>query len=213
MHDELLEKHLQLVIEANKVTNITRIDSWEDGILLHVKDSLLGLKILQACPEGKYADIGSGAGYPGLPLAIESQRQTTLVDSVGKKVRILDGFIEELGLENVETYAGRIEDFGREHPEEFTAVSARALSKLSILLELSSPLLKKGGRLICFKANVEEDEFQHALVVAQQVGMRLVDDETFEMDGYRRRILCYEKVSKPSLKLPRRTGLAQRKPL
>ncbi len=213
MHDELLEKHLQLVIEANKVTNITRIDSWEDGMLLHVKDSLLGLKALQACPEGKYVDIGSGAGYPGLPLAIESQRQTTLVDSVGKKVRILDGFIEELGIPNVETYAGRIEDFGREHPEEFTAVSARALSKLSILLELSSPLLMKGGRLICFKANVDEDEFQHALVVAQQVGMKLVDDETFEMEGYRRRILCYEKVGKPMLKLPRRTGLAQRKPL
>ncbi len=213
MYDELLEKHLQLVIEANKTTNITRIDSWEDGMLLHVKDSLLGLNALRNCPEGKYADIGSGAGYPGLPLAIETQRPTVLVDSVTKKVRILDGFIDELGLTNVETYAGRIEDFGREHPEEFSAVSARALSKLSVLLELASPLLKMGGRLICFKANVEEDEFNHALVVAKQVGMKLVDDETFEMEGYVRRILCYEKVTKPLLRLPRRTGMAQKRPL
>lgn len=213
MYDELLEKHLRLVIEANKTTNITRIDSWEDGMLLHVKDSLLGLNALRNCPEGKYADIGSGAGYPGLPLAIETQRPTVLVDSVTKKVRILDGFIDELGLTNVETYAGRIEDFGREHPGEFSAVSARALSKLSVLLELASPLLKMGGRLICFKANVEEDEFNHALVVAKQVGMKLVDDETFEMEGYARRILCYEKVTKPLLRLPRRTGMAQKRPL
>ena len=86
MHDELLEKHLSLVIEANKTTNITRISSWEDGMLLHVKDSLLGLDALNACPAGRYADIGTGAGYPGIPLAIESGRETLLVDSVAKKV-------------------------------------------------------------------------------------------------------------------------------
>lgn len=125
MHDELLEKHLSLVIEANKTTNITRISSWEDGMLLHVKDSLLGLDALNACPTGRYADIGTGAGYPGIPLAIESGRETLLVDSVAKKVQILDGFISELGLQNVSTYAGRIEDLGRERPGQFTAITAR----------------------------------------------------------------------------------------
>lgn len=108
MHDELLEKHLSLVIEANKATNITRISSWEDGMLLHVKDSLLGLDALNACPAGRYADIGTGAGYPGIPLAIESGRETLLVDSVAKKVQILDGFISELGLQNVSTYAAAL---------------------------------------------------------------------------------------------------------
>ena len=136
-----------------------------------------------------------------------------LVDSVQKKVQILDGFIEELGLENVSTYAGRIEDLGREQAGQFAAISARALSKLSILLELSSPLLKMGGRLICFKALVEQDELDHARVVGKQVGMELVDDQTYELDDYSRRILCYEKIAKPKLKLPRRTGLAQKKPL
>lgn len=213
MHEDLLKRHLELVIEANKTTNITRISSWEDGMVLHVQDSLLGLDALNACPEGRYADIGTGAGYPGIPLAIETGRSTLLVDSVRKKVQILDGFIEELGLSNVSTYAGRIEDLGREQSGQFAAISARALSKLSVLLELSSPLLKMGGRLICFKALVEQDELDHARVVGKQVGMELVDDQTYELDDYSRRILCYEKVAKPKLKLPRRTGLAQKKPL
>lgn len=64
MHEDLLQRHLELVIEANKTTNITRISSWEDGMLLHVEDSLVGLPELSAAPEGWYADIGSGAGYP-----------------------------------------------------------------------------------------------------------------------------------------------------
>ena len=174
MHEDLLKRHLELVIEANKTTNITRISSWEDGMVLHVQDSLLGLDALNACPEGRYADIGTGAGYPGIPLAIETGRPTLLVDSVQKKVQILDGFIEELGLDNVSTYAGRIEDLGREQAGQFAAISARALSKLSVLLELSSPLLKMGGRLICFKALVEQDELDHARVVGKQAMRRLL---------------------------------------
>ncbi len=213
MHQDLLEKHLKLVIEANKTTNITRISSWEDGMLLHVKDSLLGLDALNACPEGRYADIGTGAGYPGIPLAIETGRDTLLVDSVSKKVRILDTFIDELGLNNVSTYAGRIEDLGKEQRGKFAAVSARALSRLSVLLELASPLLKRGGRLICFKAIIDSDELEHADVVAKKVGMKLVDDQLFELDEYQRRILSYEKIAESKIKLPRHVGFAQKKPL
>lgn len=213
MHQDLLEKHLKLVIEANKTTNITRISSWEDGMLLHVKDSLLGLDALNACPEGRYADIGTGAGYPGIPLAIETGRDTLLVDSVSKKVRILDTFIDELGLNNVSTYAGRIEDLGKEQRGQFAAVSARALSRLSVLLELASPLLMRGGRLMCFKANVDSDELEHADVVAKQVGMKLVDDQLFELNEYQRRILSYEKIAESKIKLPRHVGFAQKKPL
>lgn len=182
-------------------------------MLLHVKDSLLGLDALNACPEGHYADIGTGAGYPGIPLAIETGRDTLLVDSVSKKVRILDTFIDELGLNNVSTYAGRIEDLGKEQRGQFAAVSARALSRLSVLLELASPLLKRGGRLICFKANVDSDELEHADVVAKQVGMKLVDDQLFELNEYQRRILSYEKIAESKIKLPRHVGFAQKKPL
>lgn len=213
MNEALLERHLELVIEANRTTNITRIDSWEDGMLLHVRDSLLGLDALNACPSGRYADIGTGAGYPGIPLAIETGRETLLVDSVKKKTAILDGFIRELGLTGVETYAGRIEDLARERPAAFAAITARALSRLSVLLELASPLLQQGGRLICYKAHIEEEEMDHSVRLQQDVGMELVSDEAFDLEGHARRIVCFEKVCESKVKLPRKTGLAQKRPL
>lgn len=213
MHEDLLQRHLELVIEANKTTNITRISSWEDGMLLHVEDSLIGLPELSAAPEGWYADIGSGAGYPGIPLAIETGRRTLLVDSVGKKTAILDGFIEELGLNNVSTYTGRIEDLARDYPYAFTAITARALAQLSILMELAAPLLQKGGRLICYKAHVEQQELDHALGLQDKLGMELISDRIVALEDHQRRIICFEKTAKERIKLPRKTGLAQKRPL
>lgn len=213
MHEDLLQRHLELVIEANKTTNITRISSWEDGILLHVEDSLVGLPELSAAPEGWYADIGSGAGYPGIPLAIETGRRTLLVDSVGKKTAILDGFIEELGLNNVATYTGRIEDLARDYPYAFTAITARALAQLSILMELAAPLLQKRGRLICYKAHVEQQELDHALALQDKLGMELISDRIVALEDHQRRIICFDKTAKERIKLPRKTGLAQKRPL
>ena len=213
MHDELLQRHLELVLEANKKTNITRISSWDEGMVLHVQDSLLGLEELSEAPDGWYADIGTGAGYPGIPLAIETGRKTLLVDSVGKKTAILDSFIGELGLDQVSTYTGRIEDLAREHPYEFTAITARALAQLSVLLELAAPLLQLGGRLICYKANLKPSELDHALSLQDTVGLKLVSDRSFVLDDYQRRIVTFEKVKRESIQLPRKTGLAQKRPL
>ena len=213
MHDELLARHLQLVIEANKTTNITRITSWEDGMLLHVRDSLLGLPELMDAPEGWYADIGSGAGYPGIPLAIETGRKTLLVDSVGKKTALLDSFVSRLGLDDVDTYTGRIEDLAREQPYRFAAVTARALAKLSVLMELACPLLQRGGRLICYKAHMDDEELEHALMLQDMLGMKLVSDRSACLEDHRRRIVCFEKAAPECIKLPRRTGMAQKRPL
>lgn len=213
MHDELLQRHLELVLEANKKTNITRISSWDEGMVLHVQDSLLGLEELLKAPDGWYADIGTGAGYPGIPLAIETGRKTLLVDSVSKKTAILDSFIGELGLDQVSTYTGRIEDLAHEHPYEFTAITARALAQLSVLMELAAPLLQLGGRLICYKANLKPSELDHALSLQDTVGLKLVSDRSFVLDDYQRRIVTFEKVKRESIQLPRKTGLAQKRPL
>lgn len=213
MHDELLKRHLELVIEANKTTNITRISTWEEGMLLHVEDSLIGLHELGAAPDGWLADIGSGAGYPGIPLAIESGRKTLLADSVGKKTAILESIVEELGLDNIDVYTGRIEDLARDKPSAFAAVTARALAQLSVLMELASPMLRKGGRLICYKANVSDDELQHALSLQEQFGMKKVSDRTVTLEENCRRIICFEKTGRPKVKLPRKTGMAQKRPL
>lgn len=143
---ELLDKHLELVIEENKVTNLTRIVDWESAQILHVEDSLAGLPEVQETMEGPYLDMGSGAGFPGIPLAIMTGRETLLADSVGKKTRALDSFAAELGIDDiVSTYHGRIEDLALQQPNRFSLITARALSSLASLLELASPLLAKGG--------------------------------------------------------------------
>lgn len=215
MKEELIKKHLDLVIEANKITNITRISSPEEGMLLHVEDSLAGIDEINACPEGLYGDMGSGAGFPGIPLAIETGRPTVLIDSVGKKAAILQGFADELGLDGVTSYGGRLEELALEKPEAFSVLTARALSKLGSLMELAAPLLKKGGRLICYKSHIEEEELKHAVSLEGKLGMKLVSDRDFYLsDGETyRRIVVFEKVRKPKIKLPRHVGYAQKKPL
>lgn len=213
MHDDLLKRHLELVIEANKTTNITRISTWDEGMLLHVEDSLVGLPEVEVAPEGRLVDIGSGAGYPGIPLAIESGRTTLLADSVGKKTAILASMVEELGLDNVEVYTGRIEDLAREKAGVFAVVTARALAQLSVLMELASPLLQDGGRLVCYKANVSDEELHHALSLQERLGMSLVSDRAVELGDACRRIISFEKYGRPQINLPRKTGMAQKRPL
>lgn len=213
MHDDLLKRHLELVIEANKTTNITRISTWDEGMLLHVEDSLVGLPEVEEAPEGRLVDIGSGAGYPGIPLAIESGRATLLADSVGKKTAILASMVEDLGLDNVEVYTGRIEDLAREKAGVFAVVTARALAQLSVLMELASPLLQDGGRLVCYKANVSDEELQHALSLQERLGMSLVSDRAVELGDACRRIISFEKSGRPQINLPRKTGMAQKRPL
>ena len=213
---ELMKEHLSLVIEANKKTNLTRIDSFEEGMLLHVEDSLCGLPEMNDAPKGRYADLGTGAGFPGIPLAIATGRNTTLVDTRYKKTAVLDEIINELDLaDQISTETNRIELFAEEEAKAFSVVTARALAKLSVLMELASPLLQKHGRLICYKANVDTGEFNHAKTLESKLGMRLVSDRKFLLsdDETNRRIICFEKIGNPKIKLPRHVGFAQKKPL
>ena len=211
----LIEKHLNLVIEANKDINLTRIDSVEEGMILHVEDSLSALEELNQAPDGLYGDLGSGAGYPGIPLSIASGRQTVLIDARKKKMEAVSTIIEELGLNSqVETYAGRAELFARTQSKRFVALTARALSQLPVLMELASPLLERDGILICYKAQLTETEFADAQRIQQLLGMTLEQDRCFELNGeYQRRILTFRKTATPKMKLPRQEGQAQKHPL
>ena len=212
-HEELIDLYLEKILEANEKTNLTRISSLDEARKLHIEDSLAGLEELNKAPEGLYGDLGSGGGFPGVPLALESGRKTVLVDSVQKKMAIVGSVLSELGIaEQVSTYGGRIEDLAHERPCAFTALTARALSKLSVLMELASPLLVNGGLLICYKANVQEEEWEHALSLQEKLGMRLYSDRTLTLsDGKTsRRIITFEKTGRPKLKLPRHVGLHKR---
>lgn len=209
----LMERYLDRLIQENEKTNVTRITDKESAQVLHLEDSLVALPEMGDAPEGPYADLGSGGGFPGVPLAIATGRPTLLVDSVAKKMQLVHGIVQELGIGNVEVYAGRIEDLARQRPGEFSVVTARALAQLSVLMELSSPLLRLGGRLICYKANPSEEELSHGLSLQDTLGFSLVSQREVDLHGNHRTILCFEKITQPSIKLPRKTGFAQKKPL
>lgn len=213
--EQIIDRYMSSVLEVNKTLNLTRIEDSEEARLLHIEDSLSGLKELDNAPEGRYVDLGSGGGFPGVPLAIASGRETLLVDSVKKKMAAVQSIIDALGLSSVSTYDGRIEDLSTQQREQFSAATARALAKLSVLMELASPLLKQGGVLICYKAQLSEEELDKALKLQSYLGMKLKSDREFLLSDNvtHRRIIVFEKVKQPGLKLPRRIGLAQKKPL
>ena len=213
---ELMLAHLDLVMDANTRLNLTRIDTREDGLLLHIEDSLAGLLEVDAAPAGLLGDMGSGAGFPGIPLAAATGRRTLLIESVAKKAAELEGFVRELGLEaQVEVFAGRLEELCETRRASFAVLVARALSQTGALMELAAPLLAIGGRLVCYKAQPSDDEISHALGLQERLGLTFVSRRDFTLsDGVTKRcILVFEKTAKPQLKLPRRTGMAQKKPL
>lgn len=211
-----LLKHLRLVIRKNQVLNLTRIVDEEAGVRLHVLDSVAAVGPLSACLDGPVADLGTGAGFPGLPLAILTGRDITLVESVKKKAAAVEEFVDALGLDaTVEVFPGRAEELAQARPGQYACCTARALSSLSALLELSAPLLRSGGRLIALKGSPDPAEIAAADAMAPLVGMEPVDVVRYTLPGgdESRSLFIYGKASDPRVKLPRRPGMAQRQPL
>lgn len=211
----LIQRHLRLVLKANEVTNLTRIQNEEEAELLHVEDSLQGIPECLEAPFGRYADLGSGGGFPGFAVAIATGRDATLVESVGKKADLLESFASELGLsDSVHVYHGRAEELAVQSPASFTLITARALTAMPSLIELASPLLTCGGRLVAYKADNVDEELEWAVSIQEKLGMEMVSDRKLVLsDGQTpRRIIVFEKVSEPKVKLPRRSGMAQKRP-
>jgi 16S rRNA (guanine527-N7)-methyltransferase len=212
----LLTRHIELVLEANQRVNLTRVTEPLAAVRLHTADSLSALEDVEAAPSGKLLDLGSGAGFPGVPLAVCTDRQSVLLDSVAKKIRELAIIVAKLGISGHATpIAGRAEAFARVEPGGFSVVTARAVSELPALVELACPLLSEDGWLICLKGSPSPDEMRRADRVATLVGMVLEYQRSFDLPEQvgHRTVLCYRKVASSSVALPRREGLAQHSPL
>jgi 16S rRNA (guanine527-N7)-methyltransferase len=213
---ELLVRHVELVLAANERVNLTRVVEPAGALRRHTADSLSVLEDLDAAAPGSVLDMGSGAGFPGIPLAICSSRRFTLLDSVGKKIREVDSMLVSLGLsERVTARAERAESFAKSRASANSVVVARAVSELPALVELASPLLATGGLLFCMKGSPDELEVNRAEEAGALVGMKPEYSRSFDLPqnvGHRT-ILCYRKVSKGKVALPRREGLAQHSPL
>lgn len=214
---QMLVSYLGLVIEKNKVVNLTRITNPPEAVTLHLVDSLLPLasNSLHVDESSKILDMGTGAGFPGVPVAVVTGAQALLVDSVRKKTDAVAEFVAALGLGNVSTRHSRLEELSRELTSSQDVVFARAVARTNVLIEYATPFLSQNGVLVVEKGRPEDDEITEAEKAAALCGLSLVSRETFELphDLGHREILIYKKVGKSKIKLPRRTGLAKSQPL
>lgn len=209
-----LQFHLDAVLRANEHFNLTSVRDADEAVALHILDSISASHLVAEAPEGALVDLGSGAGYPGIPLAIVSGRPTVLVESTGKKANFLAAVARALDHE-IEVYPGRAENLALVRPAAFAVATARALGELPLLLELSAPLLSMGGLLIAYKGSPDEDELRRGRAVAEIVGLRETRRTNLVVPGLgaQREALVFEKVSEPTVSLPRRPGQANRRPL
>ncbi len=210
----LLADHSAAVVRANTTMNLTRITDNASMLVGHIVDSSLGMREVDQCPAGRLVDLGSGAGYPGIVLAILTGRPTTLVESVKKKAAFLHEWVTGAALD-IDVRAQRAEEVALEDPCGFAVVTARAVAPLASLTELAAPLLLRGGRLVAYKGQPGAAELAAGDKVASIVGMRALGLSRLpapESLG-ERCLVVYEKVGSPSIPLPRRSGSAQRRPL
>lgn len=205
--------HLLYVDQLNEVMNLTRIVDVHQAVHLHVLDSLL---LSQYFPSDarSFIDMGSGAGFPGLPLHVLTGLNGTLVDSVGKKMRAVSAILDALQVSGIQAVHSRFEDLGRSAHSYDVAV-ARAVASLPTLLEYASPLVVCGGHFIAAKGLEDEVELDRGLKVAKIVGFKLIDRYPYhlKLNHENRIVYLFQKVSNSSVKLPRQNGLARRHPL
>lgn len=208
---ELLGMHVTLVLEANQVINLTRITEPEDVVRLHVLDSLLPV-VFESLEGARIIDVGSGAGFPGIPLAILGY-DVTCCEARKKKAAAIDRMAQALGL-HVDVVAQRAEELALDG-SRWDVVVMRAVSSLGSLLELASPLLTTSGRLLAMKGVRQAAEEDAASKVGALVGLRLREVHEYRLgEGMEARTLyVFEKSGAPRVALPRRPGLAQTQPL
>lgn len=208
-------QHLDLVLEANKSINLTRILNIEDAAVLHILDSLVLLFYISKAPEGALLDMGTGAGFPGVPLTIASGRKAVYIDSVGKKVDAVNSFVKELGLKHAHAVHVRLEEYARTHKKQFAVVTARALAPLPVLVEYASPFLKDGGLFVVTKGNPSDKELQSGLAAAKICGFTtlMTDDLDLPNGLGHREFIILKKTRQTSVSLPRANGMAKKNPL
>lgn len=209
-----LEKVLELLAEerasVSSVTDPGR--AWR----VHVADSLTGLEVTELREAQRIADIGSGAGFPGLPLAVALPRaQVDLIESVGRKCDFIRRALEAAGIANAAVLDARSEEIAiGEGREIYDAVTARAVGRLSTLAELASPLLRQNGVLVAWKGKRDEDEEQQLDRASDQLAMKLDDILAVgDRAGSRHRHLHVLRKTGPTPgDLPRRPGIAKKRP-
>ena len=211
---EQLEKYYELLIEYNKVMNLTGITEKEEVYLKHFYDSLTISKIINLEEENSLCDLGSGAGFPGIVIKIFYPKlKIVLVDSLNKRINFLNIVIEKLGLENISAIHARIEEYAKENDEKFDIVTARAVAPLNILLELGVKLVSVGKCFIAMKGNIDnEPDYSNAI---KQLDCSLENIIKFKLpiEESNRSLIKIKKEKNTSKLFPRKYSDIKKKPL
>ena len=210
---ELSEIQLE---QFNKIMNLTRITEPEEIINKHFIDSLTILDKIEK--NSKIIDVGTGAGFPGIPIKIVMpDTEIVLLDSLNKRVNFLNKVIEELKLKNIQVIHGRAEDFGKNknYREKYDIAVARAVAPLNILLEFLMPFVKKNGKCLCMKGSNTEEEILNSKNAIKTLGGRLVETEEFYIPNtdIKRKIIQINKITETDNKYPRKAGTPSKEPL
>lgn len=209
---EQLQQYMDLLISWNAKFNLTAITEPEEIISRHFCDSILPLTAFDI--KGKAADVGSGAGFPGLVWKIVRPDLTmTLIEPTGKRCTFLKQVIHDLNLEDVNVVNERSEDHVREHRESYNVVTARAVANLRVLSELCLPLVKTGGCFVAMKGSRGSEELQEAETALQKLGGRTECVSSVSLADEERINILIRKIRSTPAQYPRNYGQIKKKPL
>ena len=209
-------KYMELLLEWNKKINLTAITEPNEVILKHFIDSLTINKYIKE--NSSIADVGTGAGFPGIPLKIfRPDLEITLVDSLNKRINFLNEVISKLDLKNIFTVHSRIEDFGKDkkYRESFDYVTARAVANISVLSEYLLPISKIGGQCVCMKGSNVKDELNEGKNAINVLGGKVncIDEFVLPDSDISRNIIIIDKVKNTPNRFPRKAGIPAKEPL
>lgn len=219
LREEQIKKfytYMNLLLEWNEKMNLTAITEPNEVILKHFIDSLTISKYIE--DDSTVIDMGTGAGFPGIPLKIVREDiNITLVDSLNKRIKFLDEVIDKLDLQNIETVHARAEEFGRsvKYREKFDYATSRAVANLSTLAEYLIPLVKIKGKVISMKGSTVSEEIEMGKKAINVLGGKILKIDEFSLpdSDIKRNIIMIEKIKSTPNRYPRKAGTPAKDPI